>query len=69
MTFFVRRYQKGIKNSGTQDILTSEDEISLTDFVGLAHQTGPGKYLLGERGRGIRGGGHQFTVCSVGERY
>ena len=49
MTFFVRRYQKGIKNSGTQDILTSEDEISLTDFVGLAHQTGPGKYLLGGR--------------------
>ena len=64
MTFFVRRYQKGIKNSGTQDILTSEDEISLTDFVGLAHQTGPGKYLLGERGRGIRGF-RKITDCIV----
>ena len=64
MTFFVRRYQKGIKNSGTQDILTSDEEISLTDFVGLAHQTGPGKYLLGERGRGIRGF-RKITDCIV----
>ena len=49
MVWFIRRYQKGVKNSGTKDVLVSDDEISIGDFVSFAHQTGPGKYILGER--------------------
>jgi|TARA_Y100000034_G_scaffold131692_1_gene193004 hypothetical protein len=64
MTYFVRRYVKGVKNSGTQDLISSEDEINLTDFVKLAHETGPGKYVLGQRGRGIRGF-KKITDCLV----
>jgi hypothetical protein len=64
MTYFVRRYEKGVKNSGTKDIVSSEDEISLSDFVDLAHRTGPGKYLLGQRGKGIRGF-QKITDCIV----
>jgi hypothetical protein len=66
MTYFVRRYLKGVKNSGTKDVVTSEDEISLQDFISLAHQTGPGKYLLGRRGKGIKGF-HKITDCLVEE--
>ena len=55
MVFFIRRYLKGVKNSGTNDILTSETEINTAMFLQLAEMTGPGKYILGERGRGIRG--------------
>jgi len=55
MVFFIRRYLKGVKNSGTNDILTSETEINTAMFLQLAEMTGPGKYILGERGPGIRG--------------
>ncbi|MCK5347496.1 MAG: hypothetical protein KAR20_29000, partial [Candidatus Heimdallarchaeota archaeon] len=55
MVFFIRRYQKGVKNSGTNDILTSETQINTAMFLQLAEMTGPGKYILGERGPGIRG--------------
>lgn len=64
MTYFVRRYQKGVKNSGTKDIVSSEEEISLSEFVDLAHRTGPGKYILGQRGKGIRGF-EKITDCIV----
>jgi len=64
MTYFIRRYQKGVKNSGTKDVSISQDEITIADFVELAHQTGPGKYLLGERGKGIRGF-RKITDCIV----
>ena len=64
MTYFVRRYQKGVKNSGTKDVVASEQEISLQDFISLAHQTGPGKYMLGRRGKGIKGF-QKITDCIV----
>jgi len=55
MGYFVRRYQKGVKNSGCQDILRSEEPISVSELVSFANETGPGKYVLGVRGNGIRG--------------
>lgn len=55
MGYFVRRYQKGVKNSGCKDILRSEDPISVSELVSFANETGPGKYVLGVRGNGIRG--------------
>jgi hypothetical protein len=55
MVFFIRRYQKGIKGSGTKDLLSSETEITVPMFIQLAEMTGPGKYVLGQRGKGIRG--------------
>lgn len=55
MGYFVRRYQKGVKNSGCKDILRSEDPISVSELVDFANETGPGKYVLGVRGNGIRG--------------
>jgi len=66
MTYFVRRYLKGVKNSGTKDVVASEEEITLQDFISLAHQTGPGKYLLGRRGKGIKGF-QKITDCLVEE--
>ena len=64
MPYFIRRYQSGVKNSGTTDILTSEVEISIPTFVMLAESTGPGKYLLCERGPGIRGF-RKITDCII----
>jgi|TARA_R110002020_G_scaffold1492_13_gene6769 hypothetical protein len=66
MTYFIRRYQKGVKNSGTKDVCASPDEITISEFVKLAHETGPGKYLLGERGQGIRGF-RKITDCIVSQ--
>lgn len=63
-TYFIRRYQKGVKNSGTNDVFISEEPIELDDFVRIAHNTGDGKYLLGERGKGIRGF-KKITDCVV----
>ena len=42
MVWFIRRWQKGVKNSGTSDILVSDSEITVGEFVDIAHQTGPG---------------------------
>ena len=64
MPYFIRRYQSGVKNSGTNDILTSEVEISIPTFVMLAESTGPGKYLLCQRGPGIRGF-KKITDCLI----
>jgi hypothetical protein len=55
MVYFIRRYQKGVKGSGTKDLLSSETEITVPMFIQLAEMTGPGKYILGRRGKGIRG--------------
>ena len=66
MPYFIRRYQSGVKNSGTSDILTSEVEISIPTFVMLAESTGPGKYLLCQRGPGIRGF-KKITDCVIEE--
>jgi hypothetical protein len=64
MVYFVRRYVPGIKHSGTKDILRSEDEIDIEEFVSFAYATGPGKYILGQRGKGIRGF-RKITDCKV----
>jgi len=55
MIYFIRRYQKGVKGSGTKDLLSSETEITVPMFLQLAEMTGTGKYVLGKRGKGIRG--------------
>jgi hypothetical protein len=64
MGYFVRRYIPGVKNSGTKDILRSDEPISTADFVSFAHKTGHGKYVLGVRGNGIRGW-KKLTDCIV----
>ena len=64
MVYFVRRYVPGIKHSGTKDILCSDDEIDIEEFVSFAYATGPGKYILGQRGKGIRGF-RKITDCQV----
>ena len=55
MEFFVRRYTKGKKGSGTQDVFSSKKPITNKDFVDISKKEGSGKYLLCARGKGIRG--------------
>jgi len=55
MAYFIRRYQKGVAQSGTQDVFVSESEIPISMFCEMAEMIGPGKYILGKRGEGIRG--------------
>ena len=55
MQFFIRRYLRGEKGSGTADVFVSDEIISLAEFEHLARSNGPGKYLLCMRGKGIRG--------------
>ena len=40
------------------------NQIPIETFVNLAHATGPGKYILGQRGKGIRGF-NKITDCMV----
>jgi len=55
MEFFIRKYSKGKKGSGTQDIWVSKNPISTKDFISISMEEGKGKYLLCARGKGIRG--------------
>jgi len=55
MEFFIRRYIKGLKNSGTSDIYTSRHPVLREEFEDISNNFGPGKYLLCSRGKGIRG--------------
>ena len=55
MVYFVRRFLKGTKNSGTTDIWSSEFPMNDDDFHNFARIYGEGKYLLCVRGKGIRG--------------
>lgn len=64
--YFIRRYRKGVAQSGTSDVFASEHPIDFDDLVRIAEMTGPGKYLLGERGAGIRGF-RKITDCVVPE--
>jgi hypothetical protein len=64
--YFIRRYRKGIAKSGTSDVFTSQSPIDFDDLVRIAELTGPGKYLLGERGSGIRGF-RKITDCVIAE--
>ena len=64
MVWFIRRYRKGIKNSGTSDVKVSDNEITIPEFVDFCHREGEGKYILGQRGKGIRGF-KKITDCIV----
>ncbi len=55
MAYFIRRYQKGVAQSGTTDVFVSDSEIPISMFCEMAEMVGPGKYILGKRGEGIRG--------------
>ena len=55
MEFFIRKYCKGKKGSGTQDIWVSPTPVSTKDFIAISKEEGRGKYLLCARGKGIRG--------------
>jgi len=55
MEFFIRRYVKGQKNSGTSDIYTSQHTVDRNEFEDISNTFGSGKYLLCVRGKGIRG--------------
>lgn len=64
--YFIRRYRKGVAKSGTSDVFVSDNPIDFDDLVRIAEMTGPGKYLLGERGSGIRGF-RKITDCVIAE--
>ncbi len=51
--YFVRRYVKGVKGSGTKDLIKMDEEPQ--DFSALVEPFGPGKYILFARQKGVRG--------------
>lgn len=55
MEFFIRRYTKGMKGSGTEDVWISSEMPSTPQFHQIAKSMGDGKYNLCLRGKGIRG--------------
>jgi hypothetical protein len=55
MVYFIRRFLKGERHSGTQDIWSSDMPMNDEDFEQFANIYGEGKYLMCIRGAGIRG--------------
>ena len=55
MQFFIRRYVKGVRGSGTSDVFTSYNPISQNEFEKICSEIGEGKYNLCVRGKGIKG--------------
>lgn len=53
--FFVRCYRKGAAKSGTTNLAEWDECPNLNDFVSLCEDNGEGKYILFQRGKGIRG--------------
>ena len=53
--FFVRCYRKGAAKSGTTNLAEWDNCPNLNDFVSLCEGNGEGKYILFQRGKGIRG--------------
>ena len=53
--FFVRCYRKGAAKSGTTNLAEWDECPNLNDFVSLCEDNGGGKYILFQRGKGIRG--------------
>ncbi len=53
--FFIRRYVKGNHQSGTKNVFEWDERPSITDFIYTCEAVGEGKYVLFERGAGIRG--------------
>ena len=55
MVYFIRRFLKGQRQSGTQDIWSGDEPMSDGDFTNFTQIFGEGKYLMCVRGKGIRG--------------
>ena len=53
--FFVRCYRTGAAKSGTTNLAEWEDCPNLSDFHEVCESNGHGKYVLFQRGKGIRG--------------
>ncbi len=53
ISYFVRRYVKGVKGSGTKDLIKMDEAPQ--DFGALVEPFGPGKYILFSRQKGVRG--------------
>lgn len=53
--FFLRRYVKGDHQSGTISVAEWEEQPSIMEFITECEMHGEGKYVLFERGKGIRG--------------
>ena len=53
--FFVRCYRQGAAKSGTTNVQEWEDCPNLSDFQEVCEANGEGKYVLFQRGKGIRG--------------
>ena len=53
--FFIRRYVKGNHQSGTKNVFEWDERPSIMDFINTCESVGEGKYVLFERGVGIRG--------------
>lgn len=53
--FFIRRYREGIHQSGTVNVAEWEERPSIIEFITECEMQGEGKYVLFERGQGIRG--------------
>jgi len=53
ISYFVRRYVKGVKGSGTKDLIKMDEAPQ--DFGSLVEPFGPGKYILFSRQKGVRG--------------
>ena len=55
MVYFIRRFLKGEKSSGTQDIWSADSPMNDDDFHQFTSLYGEGKYIMCVRGAGIRG--------------
>ena len=53
--FFVRCYRQGAAKSGTTNLQEWDDCPNLSDFQEVCEANGEGKYVLFQRGKGIRG--------------
>lgn len=53
--FFLRRYVEGIHQSGTTNVAEWEERPSILEFITECESQGQGKFVLFERGAGIRG--------------
>ena len=53
--FFLRRYTTGKAKSGTTDITSWDEFPPYEEFRAVCESFGAGKYIMFQRGKGIRG--------------
>ena len=53
--FFLRRYVEGIHQSGTLSVAEWEERPNIMEFITECESHGEGKFVLFQRGKGIRG--------------